>query len=84
MPKLALPVCICCEGEGTVLLNGTYFCPVHAICASCNRGLQNGEHPLTCRCHAYSFSGHEENLYCSEACLDATHPEPDYRVEEAG
>lgn len=27
-----------------------------------------------CACHKYGYAGHEDQAWCSEACLEADHP----------
>ena len=73
------PVCFFCPDPGTVLLYGTPFCTSHAVCHHCLASLTT--EALTCRCDQEGYGGHEEWMFCSEACRDASHDEPDRELE---
>ena len=66
------------------LIGGTWLCQVHARCAVCQVPLiETLDSPVSCVCDDYgACNGHDEALWCSVKCMDASHPEPPEREPE--
>ena len=43
------------------------------LCPECKKPI---EKPVTCVCHKYGSLGHEEEAWCSVACMERAHPDP--------
>lgn len=73
--------CFFDTNRGTIVVDNIWYCEQHGRCRRCERSLA-GQKPLYCVCDDYG-AGHEDWAWCSDACLDESHPEPpDYEEEE--
>ena len=69
--RLHVHLCFWCEQLAFVHVEGVSLCADHAKCAGCGKFVL--AMALTCRCERYGAAGHEELVFCREACLEATH-----------
>lgn len=72
--EVAGKTCFFDTNPASVLLNGTPFCAVHAVCVGCGTPLLPDRKPVACGCTEYGVSGHEDKLWCSLEHMLDDHP----------
>lgn len=75
--EIAGQICFWDGNPASVILNGTPFCAVHAVCWYCGTPLLPDMIPHGCICDKYGYGGHEEALWCSEEHMLNSHLDRD-------